>query len=68
MTAYEDKPDHHRHQCTECGFVWEHRTLLASEDMPLGYHTCPGCKARHQTARYDGPDAPDPLPRKRGEA
>lgn len=41
ITAYVDRPGHHRHQCFECGTVWEHANSCS---QMLTEHTCPGCR------------------------
>lgn len=40
LTVYEDVDGMHRHQCPDCGTVWEH----SDDNSGIKFaHTCPGC-------------------------
>ena len=62
--AYKDKPDYHRHECPECGFVWEHsdecRNTCTQEEFHK-LHKCPECGER-QSFKYSGVNAPGKHP------
>lgn len=62
--AYQDRPEHHRHLCLECGTVWEHEN--GSTD-----HRCPepGCNAQSKFKdHYKGPVPPSELDKLRPAA
>lgn len=55
MTRYRDKPGWHRHQCLECGLVWEHQDTHKGD---VEAHRCPCC-GNVCLFWYEGPTAPD---------
>ncbi len=60
LDALNGSPDPdgtHRHQCTECGCIWEHPNSRQGDGDA---HTCPGCGFNDGGPwwHYEGPDAP----------
>lgn len=62
--GYADRPNWHRHQCPECGTVWEHEnppeddvSTEAERDLYRSRHKCPGCGCGERW-RYTGPLPP----------
>ena len=63
MSRYVSPGGFHRHECPDCGCVWEHRdpdspTKPACHGRIGDGHTCPGCRIGYSTRWYEGPAAP----------
>jgi predicted RNA-binding Zn-ribbon protein involved in translation (DUF1610 family) len=50
LMAEPDPNGRHKHQCEECGTVWEHSNMCAGDDDA---HMCPDC-GESQYYHYDG--------------
>lgn len=44
---------HHKHQCKDCGFIWQHSRSKLSESTNTHAHACPVC-SRPEYLIYDG--------------
>lgn len=63
MSRYVSPAGFHRHECQDCGCVWEHRNpddlnKAACKDKIGGGHKCPDCGVGPETFWYEGPAAP----------
>src|SRR4051812_15049713 len=57
MMNEPDPNGNHKHECPDCGTVWEHPNTRAGDDDA---HTCPSCKVMmpHPWYHYDGDAVP----------